>query len=127
MEYAAADVRYLLALQDRLDVKLAELGRSTWAAEACEELRTRPTGEIEPDDAWTKLKDARTLRPRSRSVAQAVAAWREREAQRSTSRCVRCSPTSGCSASPSVSRRRSRSSASAAASTSVTRGRSARN
>ena len=80
-EYAAADVEHLLALQDRLDSKLAQLGRTSWALDACEELRTRPTGGINPDDAWTKLKDARTLRPRSRAVAQAVAAWREREAQ----------------------------------------------
>jgi ribonuclease D len=80
-EYAAADVEHLLALQDRLDSKLAQLGRSSWALEACEELRTRPTGGVSPDDAWLRLKDARTLRPRSRAVAQAVAAWREREAQ----------------------------------------------
>lgn len=81
MEYAAADVFYLLDLQDGLDAKLAEFGRSQWVEAACEELRTRPTGQTNPDDAWTKLKDARTLRPRSRAVAQAVAAWREREAQ----------------------------------------------
>ncbi len=81
MEYAAADVRYLLELQDRIEAKLAELGRQEWAAEACEELRTRPTGLLDPLDAWTRLKDARTLRPRSRAVAQHVAAWREREAR----------------------------------------------
>lgn len=80
-EYAATDVRYLLALQDRLDGKLAELGRMSWAAEAFEELRSRPIGRSDPEDAWAKLKDARTLRPRARAVAQGVAAWREREAQ----------------------------------------------
>ena len=80
-EYAASDVEHLLVLQDRLDTKLAELGRSSWVLDACEELRTRPTGGISPDDAWVKLKEARTLRPRARAVAQAVAAWREREAQ----------------------------------------------
>jgi len=81
MDYAAADVRYLLELHDVLDAKLAALGRTAWAAEVCEELRNRPTGQTPPEDAWTKLKDARSLRPRSRAVAQAVAAWREREAQ----------------------------------------------
>jgi ribonuclease D len=80
MDYAAADVRYLLELQDRIDAKLADLGRSAWVAEACEELRMRPTGQVAPEDAWTKLKDARALRPRARAAAQAVAAWREREA-----------------------------------------------
>lgn len=81
LEYAAADVRYLLELQDLIEAKLADLGRQDWAAEACEELRTRPTGLLDPLDAWTRLKDARTLRPRSRAVAQQVAAWREREAR----------------------------------------------
>jgi ribonuclease D len=56
------------------------MGRLTWAEEACEELRQRPTGLLPPEQAWAKLKDAKSLRPRSRAVAQAVAAWREREA-----------------------------------------------
>jgi len=80
-EYAAADVRYLLELQDRLDAKLAADGRHQWVIEACEELRTRSAGHTSPEDAWTRLKDSRTLRPSARAVAQAVAAWREREAQ----------------------------------------------
>lgn len=80
-EYAAADVEHLLAMQDRLDSKLAQLGRTSWALEACEELRIRPTGGSAPEEAWARLKDARTLRPRARAVAQAIAAWRELEAQ----------------------------------------------
>jgi ribonuclease D len=79
-EYAASDVAYLFELHDRLTAQLEALGRLGWAAEACEELRRRPTGMIAPDQAWTKLKDARSLRPKARAVAQAVAAWREREA-----------------------------------------------
>ena len=78
--YAAADVASLLELQDRLVAELTSLGRLGWAEEACEELRTRPTGAIDPMSAWMKLKDARSLRSRARAVAQAVAAWREREA-----------------------------------------------
>ncbi len=79
-EYAAADVASLLTLHDRLVAQLSTRGRLGWVEEACEELRTRPTGAIDPTTAWAKLKDARSLRPRSRAVAQAVAAWREREA-----------------------------------------------
>ena len=55
-------------------------GRLSWALDECEELRTRPTGPGDPDDAWLKLKDVRTLRSRSRGVARSVAAWRERRA-----------------------------------------------
>jgi len=78
--YAAADVASLLELHDRLSAELASMSRLSWAEAACEELRTRPTGATDPEQAWVKLKDARSLRARSRAVAQAVAAWREREA-----------------------------------------------
>jgi ribonuclease D len=78
--YAAADVASLLELHDKLTAQLTELGRLKWAEEACEELRQRPTGAVDPMAAWAKLKDARSLRSRARAVAQAVAAWREREA-----------------------------------------------
>jgi ribonuclease D len=78
--YAAADVASLLELHDRLVGQLTELGRVAWAEDACEELRTRPTGATDPMAAWSKLKDARSLRSKARAVAQSVAAWREREA-----------------------------------------------
>jgi ribonuclease D len=78
--YAAADVAHLLELQDKLVAQLEERGRLAWALDECEELRTRPTGPGDPEDAWLKLKDIRTLRGRSRGVARSVAAWRERRA-----------------------------------------------
>ncbi len=78
--YAAADVVHLLELHDKLAAATERFGRSDWVAEACEELRTRPASGTTPDDAWMRLKDARSLRPRARAVAQAVAAWRERRA-----------------------------------------------
>lgn len=78
--YAAVDVVYLLELHDRLDAAARARGRDAWIEEACEELRTRSAVGTEPESAWLRLKDARGLRPRSRAVAQAVAAWRERRA-----------------------------------------------
>jgi ribonuclease D len=80
MEYAAADVAYLLELQDRLLGELAGLGRLGWVAAACDELSQRPVGSLDPGEAWMRLKDVKGLRPRARAVAQAVAAWRERTA-----------------------------------------------
>ena len=80
MMYAESDVAWLLALHDRLLEQIDDLGRRAWVEEACEELRTRPTGPTPPESAWIKLKDARSLRPGARAVAQGVAAWREREA-----------------------------------------------
>ena len=81
-DYAASDVEYLLEVHDLLLAKLDEHGRRRWAEEASEELRTRPVSGSAPDDAWLRLKDARSLRPKGRAVAQAVAAWRERRAMR---------------------------------------------
>ncbi len=78
--YAAADVEHLLELHDRIVAQLVDAGRLGWAEAACEELRVRPQGPGNPDDAWLRLKDARSLKPRSRGVARAVAAWRERRA-----------------------------------------------
>ena len=79
-DYAAADVAYLLELHDRLVAQIDRLGRSEWVGDACAELLGKPVSGAAPDDAWTKLKDTRALRPSARAVAQAVAAWRERRA-----------------------------------------------
>ena len=81
-QYAAVDVEYLLEVHERLVAQLADVDRLAWADDACEELRTRPTSGSAPDDAWLRLKDARSLRPGARAVAQSVAAWRERRAMR---------------------------------------------
>lgn len=81
LAYAASDVEHLLEIQDRLIARLTDRGRVAWAEDACEELRQRPVGPNDPMESWLRLKDVRSLRPRNRAVAQAVAAWREREAQ----------------------------------------------
>ena len=81
-QYAAADVEYLLGVHDSLVAKLEAEGRVQWAEDACEELRTRPVSGAVPSDAWLRLKDARSLRPNGRAVAQAIAAWREERAMR---------------------------------------------
>ena len=79
--YAAADVEHLLGLQDALVVRLEEMGRAEWARDECEDRRQRIRTRPEPDVAWWRIKGARQLRGRSRGVAQAVAAWRERTAE----------------------------------------------
>lgn len=80
LTYAAADVAHLLELTDALVRELEVTGRLVWAEEECELLRTRGWGPPDPENAWLRIKEARTLRGRSRGVAQTVAAWRERRA-----------------------------------------------
>jgi ribonuclease D len=81
-QYAAVDVEFLLEVEERLSAQLADSGRTEWANAAFEELLSKPVSGANPDDAWLRLKDARSLRPRARSVARSVAAWRERRAMR---------------------------------------------
>ena len=78
--YARSDVAYLEQLFERISSRVDHLGRSSWVSEACEELRLRPWGESNPEDAWLRIKDARALKGEARGVAQALAAWRERRA-----------------------------------------------
>jgi ribonuclease D len=78
--YAAADVEHLLALHDVLVERLEAIGRLDWATDECEERRARIRTRPEPELAWWRMKGARQLRGRARSVAQQVGAWRERTA-----------------------------------------------
>lgn len=78
--YAAADVLHLPDLHSLLVKRLTDRGRLAWAEEACEELRSRPVGPTDPDDAWLRVKDVRTLKGRARWVAREVCRWREERA-----------------------------------------------
>jgi ribonuclease D len=78
--YAAADVAHLHEMTAALETELEASGRLAWALEECEELRAREWGAPDPENAWLKLKESRQLKGKSRAVARAVAAWRERRA-----------------------------------------------
>ena len=108
-QYAAVDVAHLLELQDRLLAQLDELGRVRWAEAACEELRSRPTSGLNPDDAWMRLKDARGLRPRPVPSPRRSRPGGSARRWNATCRCDRCCPISRCWASRSGSRTRTRS------------------
>ena len=76
--YAAADVEHLLELHEKLCDRARATGTLGWIEEECEVLRNRSTGTQEVETAWWRIKGSRTLRGKSRGVAQEVAAWRER-------------------------------------------------
>jgi ribonuclease D len=80
--YAADDVAYLFMLAAALRDRLEARGREAWATAECEELRTALPRVTEPDTAWWRIKGATTMKGEKARVAQAVAAWRERRAQR---------------------------------------------
>jgi ribonuclease D len=78
--YAAADVAHLGVLAARIRAALAGRGRLQWALDECELARVKATVAREPDEAWWRVKDARSLRGAAVGVAQELAAWRERRA-----------------------------------------------
>jgi ribonuclease D len=77
--YAAEDVLHLLQLADEIQRRLSDSGRTEWAREECRRLESA-TDERDPDTAWERLPRVGQLDPRSRAVAQELAAWRERTA-----------------------------------------------
>src|SRR5436305_14646904 len=62
----------------RLRDQLAAKDRLAWAEQECQAVLRRPRGPQNPDTAWWRLREGRSLRGKARGVAQAVAAWRER-------------------------------------------------
>jgi len=78
--YAAADVEFLLGLHETLTAELTDRGRLDWALDECEGLRRKGQVIRPPEEAWTRIKEARTLRGEVAAVARSVAAWRERRA-----------------------------------------------
>ena len=80
LDYAAADVAYLLELHDVLWERLVDRGRAQWVLDACEELRTEYRGPRDPADARRRINEHRPLRGGTQAGAQAVAGWRERRA-----------------------------------------------
>jgi ribonuclease D len=80
LAYAASDVAHLLEIHDRLTTELDNRGRLAWAAAECEEMLEREVTRRIPEDAWRRIKEARSLSGRTRLVARSVAAWRERRA-----------------------------------------------
>ena len=82
IQYAASDVEYLFEIHDQQREALNKLGRLQWAEEAFKGLLERSLVEQDLDNAWLKVKDARSLRGEARGVVRALARWREERAMR---------------------------------------------
>jgi len=80
LAYALADVTHLRVIYEKLKAELEDAGRTDWAAEELADLTSPDTYEQPPELAWKRLK-IRSKDPRFIAIAQALAAWREREAQ----------------------------------------------
>ena len=81
VDYAAADVTHLRTVYERLTARLRVDGRLDWVAEEMSALADPNTYRVDPERAWERLK-LRTGNRRQLALVKAIAAWREREAQR---------------------------------------------
>jgi ribonuclease D len=83
VEYAADDVRHLLAAADSLVDRLDRLGRREWLQEELD-ARFGPDARLvqEPAEAWRRVAGRGKLRGEQLAALVAAAAWREREARR---------------------------------------------
>ena len=80
--YAAADVTHLRGVYTSLRTRLETDGRLDWVSEEMAVLANPATYQADPEQMWERLRP----RPGNRrllGVLRAIAAWREREAQRS--------------------------------------------
>ena len=78
LAYAAADTEHLPALREALRARLLALGRLAWAEEEFTRLEDlRWTGTPEGEDAFLRIKGAKTLPPRHLAALRELHAWRE--------------------------------------------------
>ena len=79
--YAAADVTHLRDVYTRLRARLEADGRLDWVAEEMADLADPAKYRPDPDAVWERLRP-RSNNRRFLGMVRALAAWREREAQR---------------------------------------------
>ena len=82
LAYAADDVRYLGAVAETLGARLEDAGRLGWCESDCAALSDAGLYRIDPADAWKRIKGLERMAPAERTVACALAAWREERASR---------------------------------------------
>ncbi|MFD3189614.1 ribonuclease D [Sedimentitalea sp. HM32M-2] len=79
-KYALADVTHLRQIYEFLAAELAKTNRTRWVAEELRILTNPATYDVQPEEAWRRVK-TRTNSPRFLAVVRELAAFRERYAQ----------------------------------------------
>ena len=82
INYAAADVTHLRRVYEKLLARLEKDGRVDWVGEEMAVLGDPATYQPDPEQMWERLRP-RTSNRRMLAALRAIAAWREREAQKS--------------------------------------------
>ena len=77
MRYAALDVVLLPLVMEQLGEKLEKLGRLPWLQEEVARTARKSIQEVDPQEAWQRVRGAGNLNDRERTVLSMLAAWRE--------------------------------------------------
>ncbi len=80
LAYAEDDVRYLSALAQALEERLAAAGRSRWMQDESTLLADPSLYRVAPAEAWRRLKGTERMGPAALGAAAALARWREERA-----------------------------------------------
>jgi len=81
LAYALADVTHLRTVYEKLSARLEATGRAHWVAEEIATLTDPGTYEVDPEEAWRRVK-ARSNNPKFLAIVRELARWREETAQR---------------------------------------------
>jgi ribonuclease D len=82
LNYAVDDVHFLPLAYRKIVSELEERGRLAWLEDDFRAMEDEGRYRIDERDVWRKLKGTATLKGRQLAVAQEVAVWRERAAQK---------------------------------------------
>jgi len=82
LKYAADDVRYLSDIYPVLFERLEEQERLSWVLEDCARITDVSLYTAQPDLAYLRIKQGRTLTPPQQHVLRSLASWREIVAQK---------------------------------------------
>ncbi|MGF1699059.1 ribonuclease D [Photobacterium makurazakiensis] len=82
LDYAAADVYYLMPLYQKLLPLVEEKGWSEALEQECAGLMLKRIKTVDPDKAYLDIKNAWQLNPKQLAVLQKVARWRLLEARK---------------------------------------------
>jgi ribonuclease D len=81
LNYALSDVTHLRVIYEALLGKIEKAGRASWIAEEHAHLIDPAIYEIDPGDAWKRLKFG-NMRPKHVAALRELARWREIEARK---------------------------------------------
>jgi ribonuclease D len=81
LEYAAADVYYLLPVYRQLAERIHDIGQSSWVFAESHFLALKKRTELPPDLAYLSLKNNWKIGAQSRQALKDIASWRLQQAQ----------------------------------------------